>query len=196
MTRNQQLQNSNQTSTFTPSFSAGLLARFPALGQSTISVPKREQTQHKLLKRVHKPLKPQVQLHKQARCTRLSSRPLRKSRKHSFSGRLSDVNVAKIVRSSQKRNNTVNDHSPHAAGNRHAPQTTHLAYSYPEKLAEVESYMDHVVEGKANGDQVSFPASCGSDLSRSPSPIGSVASSTSCSSRGSSPESAKLLPLQ
>ncbi|KAG5354605.1 hypothetical protein CJU89_6380 [Yarrowia sp. B02] len=92
----------NTPTPFTPKFSASLVARFPALQQSKTSIPRQVQSQHKLLKRVAKPLAPRTKHSTPRLQVPHANKYLRRPVKRTFSGRVHDLNVAKIIRSSQK----------------------------------------------------------------------------------------------
>lgn len=157
---NPQMTNStlqNNPTTFTPKFSDSLVARFPALKQSKTSNPRQNESQHKLLKRVAKPLAPQSKTPPKRVHVPHSNKYLRRPVKHTFSGRVHDLNVAKIIQTSLRK------------GSSHEDRLSEFA----SKQQEFREYMNSKMDT--------------SDHSRSVSPVSVADSLASISSEASSP---------
>lgn len=177
------------SSSFTPKFSASLVARFPALQQSKRdedSTPRQTESQHKLLKRVAKPLAPQSKRPKQREA--LVSLPhankyLRRPVKHTFSGRVHDLNVARIIKTSSLKNGLLLQ-SPRSkfGGQNHNEDRLQ---DFAAKQHEFRQYMKQMDCGSGDGVHDQVPET--PDHSRSVSPASVADSLPSVSSRESSP---------
>lgn len=178
------------SSTFTPKFSASLVARFPALEQSKRddeSTPRQTESQHKLLKRVAKPLAPQSKRSKQREA--LVSLPhankyLRRPVKHTFSGRVHDLNVARIIKTSSQRNGSLLQSAALMESGRSKSleaQNEDRLQDFASKQHEFREYMKQLDRGS---DEPILEAS---DHSRSVSPASVADSLPSVSSRESTP---------
>lgn len=173
------------SSSFTPKFSASLVARFPALQQSKRdedSTPRQTESQHKLLKRVAKPLAPQSKRPKQREALvplPHANKYLRRPVKHTFSGRVHDLNVARIIKTSSLRNGSLSQSS------RSKPLVAHNEDRLQDFASKQHEFREYMKQMDCGGDHDQVPET--SDHSRSVSPASVADSLPSVSSRESSP---------
>ncbi|AOW03917.1 hypothetical protein B0I72DRAFT_29232 [Yarrowia lipolytica] len=172
----------HNTTPFTPKFSASLVARFPALEQPKTSLPKQAESRHRLLKRVAKPLDPQSKRPKQRVQVPYANKHLRRPVKHTFSGRVHDLNVAKIIKTSSLRNGHMMQSvsSSVDSGRSKSLEAQHedRLQDFASKQLEFREYMKQVNSGHVPD---------ASDHSRSVSPASVADSLSSESSKESSP---------
>ncbi|KAG5369218.1 hypothetical protein CJU90_2668 [Yarrowia sp. C11] len=181
-----QPESTTTASQFTPKFSASLVARFPALEQSkrSDSRPRQTGTQHKLLKRVVKPQTPQTKRPKERAHVPHSNKYLRRPIKHTFSGRVHDLNVAKIIKTSSLRNGPVlQSISPSVD----LSSSTSLEAKSEDRLRDFASKQFEFREYMQQQNNASGGVPDTSDHSRSVSPVSVADSVPSISSRESSP---------